>query len=193
MNKENRGKVDPPFFLTLDTVNYVKNHQSIITELSGIKSFYKLCLIKGRVGCGKTTLLKMIAGIYTPSSGDLSLTRNNRECLKYFVHANPEFNFVTGNIADELQIAGLSQEKFVDYANRDVSELSGGELKKLSILIALESDREVLLIDEPFEMLDDTEMDAVYELIKSVSEKKGIIVATHENILDHIAENVIFL
>jgi len=63
----------------------------------------------------------------------------------------------------------------------------------LSILIALKSDREVLLIDEPFEMLDDAEMETVYQLLKSVLGQKGLIVATHENKLDYIAEDVIFL
>lgn len=193
MNKENRGGVNPPFFLQCTSVNYVKNNQPILTDFSANISFDRLCLIKGGVGCGKTTFLKIIAGVYPTYSGVLSLTRNNRECSRYFVHANPEFNFVTGNVADELQIAGLDPKEFDEYANRDISELSGGELKKLSILIALKSDREVLLIDEPFEMLDDAEMETVYQLLKSVSGQKGLIVATHENKLDHIAEDVIFL
>ncbi|TYB32293.1 MAG: ATP-binding cassette domain-containing protein [Flexistipes sinusarabici] len=195
MNKsEMKGGVEsPPFFLETKNLNFSRNNEIILEDISFSGYFSGICLIKGMVGTGKTTLLKLIADIFKPDSGTVSLKYRDIESTKYFVHANPEFNFVMGNIRDEIKIAGLRPDIFESYNNMDIDELSGGQLKKLSVLIAVESSKDVVIIDEPFEMLDDNEMMNVYETIVEKSGEKGFIIATHENILDDISEVIINL
>ncbi|AEI14180.1 ABC transporter related protein [Flexistipes sinusarabici DSM 4947] len=195
MNKSDmKGGVEsPPFFLEAKNLNFSRNNEIILEDISFSGSFSGICLIKGMVGTGKTTLLKLIADIFEPDSGKVSLKYKDVESTKYFVHANPEFNFVMGNVQDEIKIAGLSSDKFDSYNNMDIDELSGGQLKKLSVLIAVESNKDIVIIDEPFEMLDDNEMMNVYETIVEKSGKKGFVIATHEDILDDVAEVMINL
>jgi len=195
MNKSytKRGGESPPFFLEAKNLHFSRNNETILEGINFSGSFRGICLIKGMVGSGKTTLLKLIADIFEPDSGTLSLSYGEFESTKYFVHANPEFNFVMGNILDEIKIAGLNSELFESYNNLDIDELSGGQLKKLSVLIAVESNKDVVIIDEPFEMLDDNEMMNIYQTIVEKSGKKGFIIATHENILDDVSEVMINL
>lgn len=188
-----QGGDDPPFLLSLKNVTFKRNEFEIIKHLDISAAFNKICLIKGNIGSGKTTLLKIISKIFPPSSGTIYLEKNGKSCSTYFVHANPEFNFVTGNIADELEIADINSESLTPYLNKDVTELSGGELKKISVLIALNSSADVVVIDEPFEMLDDLEMEDIFDTIKNMSSKKGLILATHENILNEVADYMIYL
>lgn len=195
MNKSEmrRGVNSPPFFLEAKNLKFSRNNETILEDINFSKSFNGICLIKGMVGSGKTTLLKLIADIFEPDSGTVSLEYREHESTKYFVHANPEFNFVMGNIGDEIKIAGLNPELFESYHKLDIDELSGGQLKKLSVLIAVESGKDVVIIDEPFEMLDDKEMINVYETIVEKSGNKGFVIATHENILDEVSEVTINL
>ncbi|MEC9491876.1 ATP-binding cassette domain-containing protein [Flexistipes sp.] len=195
MNKSDmkRGVKSPPFFLEAKNLNFSRNNEIILKDINFTGAFSGVCLIKGMVGTGKTTLLKLIADIFEPDSGMVSLKYKDVESTKYFVHANPEFNFVMGNVQDEIKIAGLNSDKFDSYNNMDIDELSGGQLKKLSVLIAVESNKDIVIIDEPFEMLDDNEMMNVYETIVEKSGKKGFVIATHENILDDVAEVIINL
>lgn len=195
MNKLNikRGVSSPPFFLETNNLVYSKNNETILNGINISASFSGICLIKGKVGIGKTTLLKLIADIVEPTSGTIKLEYHGDISSKYYVHANPEFNFVMGNIDDELRIAGLKPDLFSSYHKKDIDELSGGQLKKLSVLIAVESSKDIVIIDEPFEMLDDKEMMNVYETIVEKSATKGFVIATHENILDNASDIIINL
>jgi energy-coupling factor transporter ATP-binding protein EcfA2 len=157
--------------------------------------FERVLLIKGRIGCGKTLLLKALAGVYA-AEGTLSLTdADGADALGggYFVHSQPEFNFVTGNIADEAAFAGINPVYFKDYLNKSTKHLSGGELKKLSVLMALKSDFNFLLLDEPLDMLDDVELNAALNFIMEASKEKTAVIATHSECFDGMADDIIYL
>ncbi|MDR2883655.1 MAG: ATP-binding cassette domain-containing protein [Deferribacteraceae bacterium] len=152
------------------------------------ESFDKILLIKGAIGSGKTLLLKAIAGVITPNSGVVEV---NAE--PYFLHSQSEFNFVTSAVGTELDFIGVNREPFAEYVDRDVSEFSGGQLKRLSVMIALEAASGVLLLDEPLDMLDDVESERMADYIVNASNRTPMIIATHSDSFDEYADNIIVI
>lgn len=130
------------------------------------------CLV-GRSGCGKTTLLKVAAGLLTPTAGSVSIqgarvVEPSRQVG--FVFQAPtllEWETVLDNVllpvslhrrltpadranaAELLALVGLS-----DFAGRYPRELSGGQQSRVAIARALIVEPLVLLMDEPFAALD---------------------------------------
>jgi ABC-type lipoprotein export system ATPase subunit len=157
--------------------------------------FSRMLLIKGRIGSGKTLLLKALAGVYE-TEGYLEFSSSGGSSVVgegCFVHSQPEFNFVTGRVGDEAEFAGVDPAYFSPLRNRRTKELSGGELKRISVMMALLSKYALLLLDEPLDMLDDEEFDSLAEYIIKVSCEKAVIIATHSDRFDSAADGIIFL
>ena len=66
-----------------------------------------------------------------------------------------------------------------DLADKKVSTLSGGEKSRVSIARALMADYDILLLDEPFNGLDDTTKDNVIKYIKEKTAHKTVLLVTH--------------
>ena len=158
-----------------------------------------VCLV-GKSGCGKTTLLRMTAGLDTPTSG--SVTLNGKEVSdpdskvgivfqedRLFpwrtIRKNVEFGLELANVGKQqrkekalyyLDLVGLSS-----FSEAHPHELSGGMKQRAAIARALANEPEVLLMDEPFGALDaHTRLKMQEELILIYEkEKRTIVFVTH--------------
>jgi NitT/TauT family transport system ATP-binding protein len=154
--------------------------------------------IVGPSGCGKTTLLWSIAGLHRLSSGQISLgseviTKPNPSVGMMFQEANLlpwrsirkniEFPFELRRqrpdpraIDDLLHRVGLG-----GFGDKMPRELSGGMQQRASIVRALASDPDVLLMDEPFGALDAFTRDEMNKLVEEIwiEARKTVVLITH--------------
>ena len=180
-----------------------------------------ICLV-GSSGSGKSTLLNMISGVDTNYSGtikidDIDLKKlTNSESLDYrlnyigyvfqsfnLLNLDTVFNNVMlpletayaakpfilkKRVRDAIQLVGLS-----NHEKQRVNKLSGGEKQRVAIARALINDPKVILCDEPTGALDEKNSEAIFSLLKEVSQRTLVIVATHDldgvkNLADQILE-----
>jgi NitT/TauT family transport system ATP-binding protein len=150
-----------------------------------------VCLL-GASGCGKTTLLNLIAGLDVPSSG--TITAHGRTSLIFQEPALFPWLTAGKNIELALKAAGVERSKRKEKAQEllhlvhlDKSydqrphELSGGMKQRVAIARALAQESKILLLDEPFAALDAITRDFLHEEISRVWKERGltIVFVTH--------------
>lgn len=158
----------------------------------------------GKSGCGKTTLLKCIAGLLEQESGDIriqgaSVTDRQPEKrgtvivfqdLRLFPHMTAE-----KNIAFPMELRKVpkkEQKKRVEellravqlpgFEKRRTKEMSGGQMQRVALARALAAEPRVLLLDEPFSGLDEGLRTEMARLVKRLHEAWNIttILVTHD-------------
>lgn len=189
------------------TVNYASNKKSVTLALDNVSvKFYsnKINVIAGSSGCGKTTLLKTIAGLIKESSGNIyfdninarQLTIQERN-LSYVSQNYVLFPHKTiyDNIAFPLKIMGAPREevdaRVIEIAKsldltacltRKPKHISGGQQQRAALARALVKRPSACLMDEPLSNLDPELRGEARKLIKSVFDKYGmtVIYVTHD-------------
>ena len=132
--------------------------------------------IMGSSGCGKTTTLRMLAGLETPSEGEIRLAGRRMNEVSAFERDTPmvwqtlalfPFLSVRQNVEFGLKMRGmdaaarrakslewLERLDIAEFAERDAARLSGGQRQRVALARALVTEPEILLLDEPMSALD---------------------------------------
>lgn len=144
--------------------------------------------IRGRSGIGKTTLLRIIAGLIEPDSGTVSgipgkiafVFQEDRLSEEFSAVSN--IRLVTGRSMSSEQIKkNLAELELLDSALFPVKDLSGGMKRRVALARAVCADPELLILDEPFKGLDPELKLKVIEYIKRHSAGKTVICVTHDH------------
>ena len=162
--------------LQIDRVTKRFGNVFAVTETSFDIERGEFLAIMGSSGCGKTTLLRMLAGLEQPTSGDIRLDGKSQNGLPPWERDLPlvwqslalfPFLSVIDNVAFGLKMRGVAKAErrtraqnwlkkleLGEFAERNVSQLSGGQRQRVALARSLVTEPSVLLLDEPLSALD---------------------------------------
>lgn len=180
--------------------------KAVFTDFSAEIRENALTCIMGESGCGKTTLLSLIAGRIKPDSGTISgvprgtkgkiaaVFQENRLAEAFTVYRN--LRMVCSKpkpSADMLceMLARVGMDKEVLYS--PVSALSGGMKRRVAILRTLLCDSPLVLLDEPTSGLDEENKKAVIAFIRDKTKNKTVLWVTHDKAEAEMADAVLYL
>lgn len=174
--------------------------------------------ITGPNGGGKSTLARIIAGIHTPTSGqilfngeditDLSITERAKRGISFAFQQPVHFKGLTvkdlvniaagkpmsvSDICDILSEVGLCAREYID---REVnSSLSGGELKRIEIATIIARGTELSVFDEPEAGIDLWSFNSLIKVFEKMQKnnKNSILIISHQERILDIADEIILL
>ncbi|MEE0968918.1 MAG: ABC transporter ATP-binding protein/permease [Clostridia bacterium] len=193
--------------------NIFKNYSagdSKVEALKGVDIEFRkneFVAVLGPSGCGKTTLLNIVGGLDSYTSGDLIINgRSTKEFTSkdWDSYRNHSIGFVfqsynliphqsvLSNVELALTLSGVSRAErrkrakealtkvgLADQLHKKPNQMSGGQMQRVAIARALVNDPEILLADEPTGALDTKTSVQIMDILKEISKDKLIIMVTH--------------
>ncbi|GJM63766.1 ABC transporter ATP-binding protein [Persicobacter diffluens] len=177
--------------------------------------------IVGPSGCGKTTLLNILGGLDTPSSGDILIDNANlhqRSSSEMIAFRRDHIGFVfqdyslmpvltaRENVEFIMELQGKSKVErnsrstelltavgIADKAEKLPNQLSGGQQQRVAVARALASKPKLILADEPTANLDSKSTTDLLDIMRQLNEKENItfVIATHDQRVMDRAKRVI--
>ncbi|WP_036257679.1 ABC transporter ATP-binding protein [Methylocapsa aurea] len=181
----------------------------------------ELTMLVGPSGCGKTTLISIIAGILTPTDGEVEICGENitrmRDAEKVaFRRRNIGFIFQQYNLLPALTVAenaaiplvasGVPMAKATvtaaailgeigmgDHLGKFPNQLSGGQQQRVAIVRALVHEPKLIVCDEPTAALDAETGRIVLEILKTaaLAPDRAVAVVTHDSRIYRFAERIV--
>ena len=190
--------------LSIDNLSVDLEKTPILKDVSLTVENGEFISLLGSSCCGKTTLLKTIAGILPPLSGtirlgdeDITYLNAHRrgtvvvfQDLRLFPHMT-----VAENVAFPQKMQGIPKDqrlrdagRFLEmvqldgYGSRKINQLSGGQQQRVALARALAAKPKLLLLDEPFSALDESLRQEMRSLVRSLHDKLGMttVLVTHD-------------
>lgn len=187
---------------------YDNSNESTLNNINlEIKTGEFICIV-GASGCGKTTLLNLVAGLEAPTTGEVTVDGEKvtgpgaDRTVMFQEHGLYPWLNVIENVKFPLKLAGVPKEEqekkanyyldmvgLSDYKTYPIHQISGGMKQRTALARALTMDSKVLLMDEPFSALDKQTSNQLRE------ELQKIWIETHKTILfiTHSVEESVYL
>jgi len=195
--------------LAFENVTYRVENHILIDRLNFALSAGEMVALLGPNGAGKTSLIKLAAGLYAPNTGQILLDGLPMQQTAPLVRAKkiaylPQFQNIAWPMAGRDIIAlgrlphhgiyGFASaadiaaiEEAIDktgvqaYANRPVTQLSGGEQAAIKMARLLAGQTDILLLDEPIQSLDPARQLAIMGLLAAEAKAgKAVLVILHD-------------
>ncbi|OIP27095.1 MAG: ABC transporter [Chloroflexi bacterium CG_4_9_14_3_um_filter_45_9] len=161
--------------------------------------------IIGPNGGGKTTLLKVILGLLKPNRGKVTLLGNPPEKTRKFIGYVPQHSLferdfpisvwevvLTGRsgqrgmfrqyVREDKELAHevLKEVGMIDFKDRQIGKLSGGEQQRIFIARALVTEPKILLLDEPTASVDTSMQAEFYDILERLKQRMAIVLVSHD-------------
>lgn len=208
--------------LTLENVSFdvkdEKGEKDIIKDLSLTIDDNKFVVITGPNGGGKSTLAKLIAGIYTPSAGKIyfngrditeaSITERANMGISFAFQQPVRFKGVQVldliRLAAKEKLSAADACKYLsevglcakDYINREVNaSLSGGELKRIEIATVIARKTRLSVFDEPEAGIDLWSFQNLIQVFERMRENTqgSILIISHQERILNIADEIVVI
>ena len=193
--------------MNMNTTNYAHTSGHLLEVKNITKSFgntvvlndfsYKfdrgVYVLSEPSGAGKTTLLRILCGLEVADSGTVSKSSYAKTVMMFQEDRLLENLSVMANIMLAIQLHSQEQKQSTrehikealcevgleGTENKPVSELSGGQKRRVALLRTLFADADILLFDEPLKGLDESLKQQVIAFVKPFIESKVVIWVTH--------------
>lgn len=160
--------------------------QTVLSHFSHRFSAGRAHCVMGSSGCGKTTLLRLIAGLETPESGEIEgvgklgfLFQEDRLISHLTARKNVAL-VLTGRDTDARAGAALEALGLSDSMDKPARELSGGMARRVAIARAVLFESKLLLLDEPFRGLDEQTRAQAAAWVATQTAGRTVIAVTHD-------------
>ncbi|MCK3658805.1 ferric transporter ATP-binding subunit [Pasteurellaceae bacterium Pebbles2] len=191
-------------FLVLKNITKAFGKSVVIDNLDLTIKRGTMVTLLGPSGCGKTTVLRLVAGLESPTSGQIfidgedvtkSSIQNRDICIVFQSYALFPHMSIGDNVGYGLRMQGVNAEErkqrvkealeLVDLAgfeDRFVDQISGGQQQRVALARALVLKPKVLLFDEPLSNLDANLRRSMREKIRELQQRLGItsLYVTHD-------------
>jgi NitT/TauT family transport system ATP-binding protein len=173
--------------IVVDRVSHAFDQKQVLREVSFEVAPHELLCVVGTSGCGKTTLLRVMAGLVEPLSGAVFLDGDeivgpSSKIAMVFQHfglfpwksvrANIGYGMANRGLRDLARVeAMMRMVGLEDAADQYPRQLSGGMQQRVGLARALAVDPEVLLMDEPFGALDAITREQLQEELLGIWER----------------------
>lgn len=177
---------------------YGRKNRAILSDVNFSVFTHEIVGLVGANGCGKTTLGKLIAGLYHSTGGEISLfgkAQKPKQLQKQvlFIMQEAEFQFFTNSVLHELQYGHKITDEFEkktetllksmdmwECRDRHPFSLSGGQMQRLTLMMAYLSDKPIIILDEPTAGQDADSLKRCAELIREMGKEKTVLIITHD-------------
>ena len=174
--------------IKVDHVSKAYGEQQILRDLCCVFPEGKTTCIRGRFGCGKTTLIRLLLGLDIPDKGKIEVIsdrkisavfQEDRLCENLSAASNIRLVCIETITDRELEEA-YKAVALTEVWHKPVRELSGGMRRRVSILRALLAESDCVIMDEPLRGLDEKTKAKTIDYILKKTEGKTLIFVTHE-------------
>lgn len=171
----------------VNSVSKSFGEKAVIADFSYTFEKGKITVIEGASGCGKTTLLKIIAGLLKAEKGSVDgipkriafVFQEDRLCEEFSAIGN--IRLVCGKEKEKEEILShLKELSLSGEENKPVKELSGGMKRRVAIARAICFDADLIILDEPFKGLDGALKKNVMDYVLKHTSGKTVICVTHD-------------
>lgn len=200
------------YALEIENLFFSYEDENILEDLSMKIEEGKFALIIGENGAGKTTLIRLILNQLKKDSGSIKIfsdpieKSNHYQDLAYISQASvASFKLFPTNVKEVIEnhLKFLKKSYDIDklledfdlikQKNHALSDLSGGQIQRLSLILAIIKDPKILILDEPTAAIDMKFSKDFYEHLKNLSKKgKTILMISHDYKLASIFSDEIF-
>lgn len=180
--------------LKADEITKVLKGNEVLSNISYTFENGKIYLLTGHNGCGKTMLLRALCGLITPDSGEIICDKKCNfgvviETPKFMENETGYFNLCylasirniinKDTIKENIKLFDLDNVK-----NKKVKTYSLGMKQRLGLCQAVMEDPDIILLDEPFNAIDEENLNRIYEILNGFREKNKIIIIASHGIVD---------
>lgn len=192
----------------LEIKNLTVKYEKAVLENVNLKLDRKIYGLMGMTGSGKTTFIKAVLGLIK-YEGEILLNGKLLDVRKGFqvVFQNPFNSFdpkrsIRFSISEIIRLNNtnykldeLAEKVGVnpEFMDKYPSELSGGELQRLSIARALAGNPEVFILDEPTSALDVENQKKILDILKEIKDITIIFISHDMNVLKYLSDEILVL
>lgn len=195
--------------ITFHQVDFRYSDHSVLENISIAIHADHIILLKGKNGIGKSTVFHLIIGLIGADSGMIKTGGMKPECIAeedfpekifYLPQEDTEFTVTASELFE--MVVGSRQERCYEVARQfglsnislqqvKISDLSGGERKKIFLSLALSLETKILLLDEPTNSLDAVGKAVLHQELRK--RRNGTLIITHDDLFDDIAKHIVRL